>query len=616
MQVDYHSGLYIAQCKFEERHAFSDAGWDWSKDRRAWTTASLDKAKAFQPFATDAAYGAIQDAENKRLGALGLSYAADYPIDIPCPPGLAYDPHQRAGIYYASLRTDTLNADPPGLGKTIMGVGLSNLRPEIRNVLVVCPVHLKINWLREWNKWCVKGLTVGIAGSVTKRERLIDPETGKTQKNPLTGKGMYRTWTEKVWPDAQVVIINYDQLADFGTKIRAMLWDLLIVDESHYLMNEDTERTRQIIGGGKQRKKKTVDGRIVKFWNPAVNPIPADRRLFLTGTPITGKPLNLWPVAKTFDPDGIGKNWFTFVHRYCGAFKMGTRLDVTGASNLEELQVKCRLKFMIRRDKALVMKDLPPMRRQLIELPAEGLAKLVDREISAMRTVRNALADFERMLQGKDDRPDEIDWPGLAAALERRFGQFRDLDYIERFKVLSPPEQVAFQELSTARKELSAAKIPMVVEHLKTWIDAGEKIIVFVVHTEMAEALRDAFPGCGFITGKVSPTKRQAEVDRFQNDPSCLLMVCNFIAGGTGYTMTAASTVVCAELEWSPYLIEQAEARAWRRGQKNAVLSQHLAVEGSTDARLVEVLLEKEAIVHDALDISAIPEKNLLLYLT
>ena len=70
--------------------------------------------------------------------------------------------------------------------------------------------------------------------------------------------------------------------------------------------------------------------------------------------------------------------------------------------------------------------------------------------------------------------------------------------------------------------------------------------------------------------------------------------------------MTASHIVIMAELDPVPALVEQAEDRAWRRGQKNAVLCQHLAVEGSVDARLVEVFLEKQKIIHSALDVASL----------
>ncbi len=247
------------------------------------------------------------------------------------------------------------------------------------------------------------------------------------------------------------------------------------------------------------------------------------------------------------------------------------------------------------------MKGLPPKRRQLIELPRSGLAKLVDEEMDAMMAIRDGLEEFagDRLNLFDADRGY---WNKLADTLDSKFGNWADPDYVLQMRELSPPMTVAFEQLSSARKSLALAKVPMIVEHLKTYVDAGEKVICFVVHTAMAEALRQAFPASCFITGAVPTTKRQDAVDAFQGDPERNPMIANITAGGTGYTMTAARFVVFAELDWLPSLIEQAEDRAWRRGQEKSVLAQHLVVEGSIDAHMVEVLLAKQMISKEALD--------------
>jgi SNF2 family DNA or RNA helicase len=606
MQVDYRNSLFLARCKFEERKAFSEAGWRWSTDHRAWVTNEHRRARDFSAFFTDAALTELARWSGEQFSSIALTYAAELPfkINIPAPEGLSYDPHQEVAIYLAAQRKDTLEADPPGCGKTMVGVGLSNYLPEIRRVLIVPPAHLKVNWKREWEKWCVKGLTVGHAASKQRARRATDP----VDINPKTGQPK-KTFTEHLWPDTDVVICNYDMLPEFEVPIRAITWDLLVGDEVHALIDEGSIRTRHTLGGGQQRKKRVLaDGRKKGYMAPAVAPIPAQRRLLMTGTPILSRPINLWPLLKAIDPEGLGKNWISFTRRYCDGHDAFGRYDVSGSSNLEELQVKLRLLGMIRRDKSIL--KLPPKRRQLIELPAEGLAKVVDREMSAMRRVRDALAEFESALADNAGK-DEIAWTTLTDVLERKFGHLKELDYWDRFKHLRPAEQVAFEELSIARKELAAAKIPMVLEHLQTYVAAGEKVIVFCVHTDMAEALRAAYPDSAFITGRIPTNKRQAEVDRFQNDPACNPIICNMIAGGTGYTMTAARFVVMAELDFVAALVEQAEDRAWRRGQQHPVLCQHLAVEGSTDARMVEIFLEKQAISHAALDIEALERSGM-----
>ena len=590
MQIDYHDGIFVALCSFEERLAFKEAGWTFDGSIKRWVTDDVTKAWAFEAFTTDAANAELNLRKDSAMSSLVMSYAEEIELEIPAPVGLTYDPHQKVAIAYASMRSGTLCADPPGLGKTIIGVGLSNYVPDIWRVLVVPPTHLTINWKREWEKWCVKKFTVDIARGIPRSVRVAGP-----------GKAKYQHLTEHHWPDSDVVICPYSMLSVFHEQLRAVVWDLVIFDESHAMANASTQRTRQALGGDEIKENRRTKTKA----QAAVSTIPAERRLFMTGTPILSRPVELWPTVHALDPDGIGKTWTTFTKRYCSGFLNkinGQKFwDTSGNSHLTELQTKLRSKFMVRRDKQSVLKDLPDKRRQLIELPKDGLVELINDETIAITNLRNGMAEFA------GDRVDlrTVDnayWDKLADKLETKYGNWADPDYLNQFRQLSPPEEVAFEELSLARKALAIAKVPMICDHLHTYVDAGEKVICFVVHTAMAEALQAHFPTAGIVTGKVPPKARMMAVDRFQLDPECKLIILNITAGGTGYTLNASSIVVFAELDWVPALIEQAEDRAWRRGQKNAVLAQHLVVEGSLDAKMVTILMEKQLVSIKALD--------------
>jgi len=54
--------------------------------------------------------------------------------------------------------------------------------------------------------------------------------------------------------------------------------------------------------------------------------------------------------------------------------------------------------------------------------------------------------------------------------------------------------------------------------------------------------------------------KRQESVRRFQEDPDVSVAVLSVTAAGTGLTLTAASTVVFAELHWTPGIMIQASS--------------------------------------------------------
>lgn len=108
--------------------------------------------------------------------------------------------------------------------------------------------------------------------------------------------------------------------------------------------------------------------------------------------------------------------------------------------------------------------------------------------------------------------------------------------------------------------------------------------------------------GASLIWGGMSGEAKQAVVDKFQNDESCRVFVGQYEAAGVGITLTAATYVVCAELEWVPGNMSQAEDRAHRIGQEERVLIQHLVLEGSLDATMARRLVDKQDTIDRTLD--------------
>jgi len=168
---------------------------------------------------------------------------------------------------------------------------------------------------------------------------------------------------------------------------------------------------------------------------------------------------------------------------------------------------------------------------------------------------------------------------------------------------------VAFSEMSKIRHDTAVAKIPYVIEHLRTAMENG-KVVCFAHHHDVIEALKTEF-GDAAVTlyGATEMSARQAAVDRFQSDEDILLFIGGIKAAGVGIGLFAASHVVFAELDWVPGNVTQCEDRCHRIGQQNMVMVDHLVFEGSIDARMARTLVEKQEVIADALDtITEAPE--------
>jgi hypothetical protein len=62
-------------------------------------------------------------------------------------------PYQAEGVRITLEKNRVLIADEMGLGKTIQALAYLQARKDLRPAVIVCPASLKINWLRECEKF-------------------------------------------------------------------------------------------------------------------------------------------------------------------------------------------------------------------------------------------------------------------------------------------------------------------------------------------------------------------------------------------------------------------------------------------------------------------------------
>lgn len=416
--------------------------------------------------------------------------------------GLPLYPFQREGAEFLAGRERACLWDAMGVGKTAQA--LSAL-PDGAACLVVCPASLKAVWERE-----------------------VERFRPDLEAQSLSGRGSFR------WPNpGEVLIINYDILPTLAADAkRPDPRTILISDEAHALKNHKAQRT------GKFR----VLSEAVRSYGGAV--------WLLTGTPLLGKPPELWGVlgAAGLEFAAFG-SWDSFVSLFDGqkvevalgryAYEWGTP-DPSVAGRLRAIS--------LRRTREEVLPELPVKRFEL----------LVETEIR------------------KTD----------AKVLDQVWAAINDAG-IEKLPT--------FDGMSQARRILAACKAPLldaiVVEHEA----ANEPLVVFSAHVEPMREL-GARPGWGVITGEVPVSKRALLVDQFQRG-ELLGLACTIAAAGTGLTLTASAHVVFLDRDWTPALNEQAEDRLVRIGQTRGVIVTILGIDHPLDRRIMEVCGVKRALI-------------------
>lgn len=513
------------------------AGMVWDSEKSLWTTARVEVAQALGRFADSAAKLALDGKAHDLKRNFLNSFAENAGIEIPKPDDQQYDyrPFQRAGIAYALERDGTYIADDMGLGKTIQTAGIINclwerewkLRIEGARVLIVSPASMKLNWRSELRAWMTAQMTYCVA-------RSTDP-----------------------WPLSDIVIINFDILHKFTKQLRAVEWDLIVVDEASNLRNSSTRR--------------------FKFFAPLVG----RKRIALDGTPYpNGRPIEAFTVLHWLDP-------ISWPDRACMArWKSRPSEDVP---HLEELQRKLRETVMVRREKEKVLPELPAKIRQVIELPSEGLRDLIEREKEEFRKKEFVILQLQHAMKEAREANDLGAYKAAVAAMRKAVG-------------------VLFHEMSKIRREVALAKLPWVIQHIGNALQSG-KVVVFAHHHEVLDAIHNAFQAKSVLfDGRTSFSKRHSAVEAFQHSPGVRLFVGGIIPAGVGITLTAASHGIFAETDWVPGVLLQAEDRLHRISQKNCVLIQHLVLEGSLDVNMIQRAIQKQLAIEKGLNISQMPQ--------
>ena len=388
-------------------------------------------------------------------------------------------------------------------------------------------------------------------------------ELGRWLTRPMTvAVANGETPPETLVAEWDVVVTNYEQLH----KLPLQHVDLLIVDEAHYCKSPKAKRTK-----------------LVSQWAEL-----AKRRVLLTGSPILNRPIELHSLLAILDADAWP--FWPYAKAYCNARQSRWGWDFGGSSNLGELQRKLRSTLMVRRLKADVLAELPAKRRQVLVLDDKGYSASLKAEGKLQSQIAQ---DIEALELARD----------LAEAVDDQAA------YAEAVKALQARHQVAFNEMSGVRHDSALAKAPAVAEHVEGLLESVDKIVVMAHHHDVVDVLVEALADYGVVslTGRDNQTKRQDAVDRFQDDSSVRVFVGSIQAAGVGLTLTAASLVVFAELDWVPGNMSQAEDRVHRIGQSDSVLIQHVVVDGSIDATMAHTLVAKQTNIDAALD-DDIPE--------
>lgn len=348
-------------------------------------------------------------------------------------------------------------------------------------------------------------------------------------------------------PLCQVIITNYESLKKFFVR-RINRQQRFTLKSVEFDQRINLFRSVIIDESHKCKSNKTQQSKFVQGIAQGKEYI-----LELTGTPVVNNNEDLIQQLNIMGRLDEFGGYTKFAGRYCQG--------INKSSHLKELNFRLRASCFFRRQKKDVLTQLPDKTRSYLVT-----------DISNRKEYQDAERDVIKYLRDYKDADDE--------KLQRAIRG----DIMVRMNIL---------------KQVSArGKVSSAIDIIHNTIDGGDKLIVFCFLKEVVAALKQEFPKAVTVTGDDNDRQKQYSVDKFQEDEACKLIILNYRSGGTGLTLTAASNVLFVEWPWTYSDCCQAEDRAHRNGQKNAVTCTYLLGDGTIDEYMYNLIQTKKNIAN------------------
>jgi hypothetical protein len=422
-----------------------------------------------------------------------------------------------------------------GTGKTFQAIVAAAAYGADGPLLVVCPASLRAPWAEELEIWYpgLESLAV-----ITQRDDLFKLDALPLLRERAAGGPPQLAGGP---PATAAVVTSYTMLA-LHTSAFLGRFATVVLDEAHVL--------RTALPGG-------ADAAHTKAAAELCLP-SATRVLALTGTPALNKPYDLYRLVDIVRPRLLGDSRRDFAVAYCGARPGPSCSRDWGAAygggvRLGELHMLLVSSgAMLRRTKADVATQLPPLSRQVIRLPAA-----------------------QEETEGGPPMPET----GEAAPAQR-----------------SAAHDAGARKAGAACAWLRETLLRPLVPGEEP--SARPKVVIFAHHVNVMNQLQRGVLDCPGADGAASArapyvrldgsadgAARAAAVLRFRTDPACRAALVSITAGGTGLDFSSAGAVVFAELPGCAADLQQAEARVHRRGCRGRVCIYFLVSDRSWDER-------------------------------
>lgn len=444
--------------------------------------------------------------------------------------------------------------DDCGTGKTLMSIYAAlildkevDLLKHTIPILVVAKSGLKYQWVSDGVDKFTSATSIIIDGVKAKRKKQYD----YIKKNP----GAY-----------EYVIMGYETLREDSDIISKMDIGLVISDEAHKVKN----RTTKV--------------------NKSMRPLNAEYYFFLTGTPISKDPSDIYGLALIGNDKYFG-TWKDFMAEYATSVKTQYGVDYF-YHNLDKLNDKIN-DIAIRRTEQEIDMQMPKIVESEVRLKPTKCQKEIDDKI--IEDLQQATEEIVA-LSLKPKTPENIE------KSEKLKGSLKGLvalrvgcaDTPELFKRSSSKSVVKkYGSLSDDQ----SPKIDYLKEHVAEIVSSGNKVVIFTkfeTMTRIIERELNKITGCVLFTGKMNAKEKETARLKFKTDSSFNVFI-GTNSAAEGINLQEAKYLINFDLDWDRGINDQRNKRIRRLdSQFDRVFVYNYIVEGTADEMVLKVLSEKQ----------------------
>lgn len=341
-----------------------------------------------------------------------------------------------------------------------------------------------------------------------------------------------------------LLISSYQSLNRDLEAYQNLIFDVEVIDEAQNIKNQQS-----------------VTAKTVKV-------IKAHHKLALTGTPIENKLSELWSIFDYLMPGFLG-SYPDFRKKY--ELPIVKEQDKEAEDQLANMIIP----FILRRLKKDVLRDLPDKDEEIV--PVKMNKKQADLyNIQTQKIIAQ--------LNGQGDE-------------DFKRSRFQILAQITKLREICCDPHLLYENYHGKSNKLIAT-----IELIKNNLANGHKILLFSQFTAMLDILHENLARLRLplftITGSTPKTKRQEQVQKFNQMAQPGVFLISLKAGGTGINLTGADVVIHYDPWWNLAAEKQATDRAHRIGQKHSVKIYKMVTEDSIEERII-ALQQKKAELAD-----------------